>query len=57
MGKFKEKVNEAINIIESCFDENNEDNLSFDERLDNAIENCEDEVIKGLLKQSKVAYE
>ena len=57
MGKFKEKVNEAINIIESCFDENNEDNLSFDERLDNAIENCEDETIKEILKQSKVAYE
>ena len=53
MGKFKEKVIEAVNIIESCFDENNEDNLTFDERLAKEIENCKDETIREILEQSK----
>lgn len=54
MGKFKEKIIETVNIIESCFDENNpDDGLTFDERLAKKIENCKDETIREILEQSK----
>ena len=31
--EFRKNVNTATDFIESCFDENNNDNLSFDERV------------------------
>lgn len=47
----KEKVDQATQIIESCWDENNpeDDNRTFDERLTEAIKNCEDEELKKIL--------
>lgn len=54
MEEFKRKVDLAVEVIESCFDENNpNDNLSFDERLQRKINNCEDEVVRGILNDAK----
>lgn len=54
MGEFKRKVDLAVEVIESCFDENNpKDNLSFDERLQKKIDDCEDEVVRGILNNAK----
>ena len=51
---FKRKVDKAVELIESCWDENNpNDGKSFDERLNRVIENCEDETIKRILLNSK----
>ena len=54
MEEFKRKVDLAVEVIESCFDENNpNDNLSFDERLQRKIDGCEDEVVRGILNDAK----
>lgn len=51
---FKRKVDLAVELIESCFDENNiGDGLTFDERLDNIIKSCDDETVKSILISSK----
>ena len=49
----KKKFNEAVEIIVSCWDENNDDEYSFDERLDDKIRDEKDGVIKQILMQSK----
>lgn len=47
----KEKVDQATQIIESCWDENNpDDGKTFDQRLQEKIVSCEDEEIKKILK-------
>lgn len=47
----KKKIDQATQIIESCWDDNNpEDGKTFDERLTEAIKDCEDEEIKKILK-------
>ena len=49
MEEFKRKVDLAVEVIESCFDENNpNDNLSFDERLQRKIDGCDDEVVESI---------
>lgn len=54
MKKFKKKIDKSIKIIESCWDENNvDDGLTFDERLELAIYHEKDETIKNILKTSK----
>lgn len=54
MKEFKRKVDLAVEVIESCFDENNpNDNLSFDERLQRKIDGCDDEVVRGILNDAK----
>ena len=36
--QFKRNIDKAVELIESCWDENNEnDGLTFDERLDKVI--------------------
>lgn len=45
MINWKEKCEEATKLIESCFDENNpNDGLSFDERLNMKMENVDEDV-------------
>lgn len=54
MEEFKRKVDLAVEVIESCFDENNpNDNLSFDERLQRKIDGCDDEVVRDILNDAK----
>ncbi len=54
MEDFKRKVDIAVELIESCFDENNiGDGLTFDERLDKVIGDCDDETVKSILISSK----
>lgn len=51
---FKHKIDEAVHIIEECFDENNrKDNKTFDERLTERIRQTEDETIKQILIQAQ----
>lgn len=50
---WKEKCEEATKLIESCFDENNEnDGLSFDERLNMKMQNV-DEDIANIIGQAR----
>ena len=52
--KFKQDIDKAVSLIESCWDENNEDDgLTFDERLDKVINDCEDEDLKAILVIAK----
>lgn len=52
--KFKENVETAVELIESCWDENNpDDGLSFDERLDKVIDECSDEDVKQIIINAK----
>ena len=52
--EFKKKVDIATDLIISCWDENNpNDGKSFDERLDQVINDCTDETIKRILLNSK----
>lgn len=52
--KFKQDIDKAVSLIESCWDENNEnDGLTFDERLDKVISDCEDEDLKAILVNAK----
>ena len=52
--KFKQDIDKAVSLIESCWDENNDDDgLTFDERLDKVINDCEDEDLKAILVNAK----
>ena len=52
--QFKMNINKAVELIESCFDENNKcDGLTFDERLEKVINECEDEDLKSILINAK----
>lgn len=52
--EFKEKIDAATDIIVSCWDENNpDDGLSFDERLDKVIDECSDEDVKQIIINAK----
>lgn len=54
--KFKQDIDKAVSLIESCWDENNpNDGLSFDERLDKVIEACDDEDVKQIIINAKEA--
>lgn len=54
MEEFKRKVDLAVEVIESCFDENNKgDGLTFDERLEKIIKECKDEDLKDILINAK----
>ena len=51
--QFKRNIDKAVSLIESCWDENNpDDGLTFDERLDKVIEECEDPELKRILEVS-----
>ncbi len=51
---FKRNIDKAVELIESCWDENNpQDGLTFDERLDKVIRECEDPQLKGILINAK----
>lgn len=52
--KFKQDIDKAVSLIESCWDENNpDDGLSFDERLDKVIEACDDGDVKQIIINAK----
>ena len=52
--QFKRNINKAVEIIESCWDENNEnDGLTFNERLDRVIADCSDEQLRAILINAK----
>jgi hypothetical protein len=52
--QFKRNIDKAVEIIESCWDENNEnDGLTFDERLDKVIADCSDEQLRAILINAK----
>ena len=52
--KFKEDIDKAVDLIVGCWDENNpNDGLSFDERLDKVIASCDDEQLKAILINAK----
>ena len=52
--QFKRNIDRAVELIESCWDENNEnDGLTFDERLDKVIKECEDKQLKSILINAK----
>ena len=52
--KFKQDIDKAVSLIESCWDENNgDDGLTFDERLDKVINDCDDEDLKAILVNAK----
>ena len=43
--KFKKNVDDAVSFIESCWDENNtDDGLTFDERIEKRINTLDDDV-------------
>ena len=51
---FKKKIDKAVELIESCWDENNpDDGLSFDERLDKVIDECSDDDVKQIIINAK----
>ena len=52
--QFKRDIDKAVELIESCWDENNgNDGLTFDERLDKVINDCDDEDLKAILVNAK----
>jgi len=52
--QFKRNIDKAVKLIESCWDENNEnDGLTFDERLDKVIADCSDEQLRAILINAK----
>ena len=52
--RFKRNIARAVELIESCWDENNEnDGLTFDERLDKVIADCSDEQLRAILINAK----
>ena len=54
--RFKRNIDRAVELIESCWDENNpDDGLSFDERLDKVIEEFSDEDVKQIIINAKEA--
>ena len=51
---FKRNIDKAVELIESCWDENNDDDgLTFDERLDKVIADCSDEQLRAILINAK----
>lgn len=51
---FKRNIDKAVELIASCWDENNEnDGLTFDERLDKVIADCSDEQLRAILINAK----
>ena len=51
--QFKRNIDKATDLIVSCWDENNpNDGLTFDERLEKAIRECEDPELKRILEVS-----
>ena len=56
--EFKEKIDAATDIIVSCWDENNpDDGLTFDERLDKKLQNIEDEDVRDIVRGAKDSIE
>ena len=52
--QFKRNIDKAVELIEACWDENNpNDGLTFDERLDKVINDCDDEDLKAILVNAK----
>ena len=52
--QFKRNIDRAVELIESCWDENNpNDGLTFDERLDKVIADCSDEQLRAILINAK----
>ena len=52
--RFKRNIDRAVELIESCWDENNpNDGLTFDERLDKVIADCSDEQLRAILINAK----
>ena len=52
--EFKEKIDAATDIIVSCWDENNpDDGLTFDKRLDKKLQNIEDEDVKDIIRGAR----
>lgn len=52
--EFKEKIDAATDIIVSCWDENNpDDGLTFDERLDKKLQNIEDEDVRDIVRGAR----
>ena len=50
----KRLIDQSVEIIESCWDENNPNgDKSFDERLDEKIKNQKDELLKQILIKAK----
>ena len=51
--QFKRNIDKATDLIVSCWDENNpSDGLTFDERLEKVIRECEDPELKRILEVS-----
>ena len=49
---WKIKCDEATSFLESCFDENNEeDNKSFDERVKSRLNEIDDETVKNIVRR------
>lgn len=44
MKKFKEDCDKATTFIESCWDENNDDELTFEERISSRLNTLDDDV-------------
>ena len=54
---FKKKIDIAVELIESCWDENNpNDGKSFDERLDEIINDCTDDTIKRIISNARSGF-
>ena len=52
--QFKRNIDKAVELIEACWDENNpNDGLTFDERLDKVIKECEAPQLKSILINAK----
>lgn len=50
---FKEICDKAVEVIESCWDENNpNDGLTFDQRLEKKIKEIDDEELKTVMMRS-----
>ena len=50
----KKIIDQSVEIIVSCWDENNpNDGLTFDERLNRTIEETSDETLKQILTKAK----
>ena len=51
--QFKRNIDAATDIIVSCWDENNpDDGLTFDERLQKKIKECKDPELRDILRIS-----
>lgn len=50
--KLQNYYDEATDFIKSCSDENNDDDLSFDERVKSKIDTIDDEIVKSIVINS-----